>query len=112
MPFPCALSSIETFVTLSNVIFFFVFACRPESCKIFAGGLAQDVSENDLRDYFGAYGTVKDAIVMVDRNTGSSRGFGFITFEREDAVDRVLKDDHEIKGKRIEIKKAEPREAG
>ncbi len=63
-----------------------------------------------MREYFGSYGTVKDAIVMVDRNTGSSRGFGFVTFEREETVDRVIKDEHEIKGKRIEIKRAEPRD--
>jgi heterogeneous nuclear ribonucleoprotein A1/A3 len=48
---------------------------------------------------------------MVDRNTGSSRGFGFITFEKEETVDKVLKTDHEIKGKYVEIKRAEPREA-
>lgn len=47
---------------------------------------------------------------MVDRNTGSSRGFGFITFEREESVDNAMKSEHEIKGKYVEIKRAEPRD--
>lgn len=85
---------------------------RSEVCKIFVGGLAQEVTDKDFYEYFGEFGTVKDAIVMVDRNTGSSRGFGFVTFEREDAVDRVMKQDHELQGKRIEIKRAEPRDGG
>jgi RNA-binding protein Musashi len=54
---------------------------------------------------------VKDAVVMVDRNTGSSRGFGFVTFEKEETVDKVMKMDHEIRGKYVEIKRAEPRHA-
>jgi RNA-binding protein Musashi len=83
---------------------------RSESCKIFVGGLAQEVTDTDFGDYFRKFGPVKDAIVMVDRNTGSSRGFGFITFEKEDAVERVMRQDHELKGKYVEIKRAEPRD--
>jgi len=55
-------------------------------------------------------GVVKDAIIMFDRNSGVSRGFGFITFEREDVVENVLKSEHELRGKIVEIKRAEPRE--
>lgn len=85
--------------------------CRSEACKIFVGGLSSEVTEKEFGDYFSKYGTVKDAVVMVDRNTGSSRGFGFITFEKEDVVEKVLSIEHEIKGKYVEIKRAEPREA-
>jgi hypothetical protein len=46
---------------------------RSEACKIFVGGLAADVVEVDFSEYFSAFGLVKDAVVMVDRNTGSSR---------------------------------------
>jgi RNA-binding protein Musashi len=49
---------------------------RSESCKIFVGGLASEVTEKEFGDYFSKFGIVKDAVVMVDRNTGSSRGFG------------------------------------
>lgn len=84
---------------------------RSESCKIFVGGLAQEVTDKDFSEYFGRFGNVKDAIVMLDRNTGSSRGFGFVTFDKEDSVERVLRTDHEIKGKYVEIKRAEPRDS-
>jgi RNA recognition motif-containing protein len=40
------------------------------------GGLASEVTEKEFGDYFSKFGIVKDAVVMVDRNTGSSRGFG------------------------------------
>lgn len=69
------------------------------------------MSEKEFGDYFTQFGAVKDAVVMVDRNTGSSRGFGFITFEKEETVDKVTKQEHEIHGKFVEVKRAEPREA-
>ncbi len=84
---------------------------RSESCKIFVGGLAPEITEKEFGDYFSKFGIVKDAVVMVDRNTGSSRGFGFVTFEAEDTVDQVMKIQHEIMGKYVEIKRAEPRDS-
>lgn len=51
---------------------------RSEACKIFVGGLASEITEKEFGDYFSQYGIVKDAVVMVDRNTGSSRGFGSV----------------------------------
>uniref|UniRef100_H3G7Q1 RRM domain-containing protein n=1 Tax=Phytophthora ramorum TaxID=164328 RepID=H3G7Q1_PHYRM len=51
--------------------------------KIFVGGLAPTVTEQDFRHYFEEYGKITDAVVMIDRDTQRSRGFGFITFEDE-----------------------------
>lgn len=48
--------------------------------KLYIGNLPFSATEADLREVFGAHGTVTDAIVMMDRVTGRSRGFGFITF--------------------------------
>jgi len=48
--------------------------------KLYIGNLPFSATENDLREVFGAHGTVTDAIVMMDRVTGRSRGFGFVTF--------------------------------
>ena len=59
-------------------VFLAVLSTRSESCKIFVGGLASEVTEKEFGDYFSQYGIVKDAVVMVDRNTGSSRGFGCV----------------------------------
>ena len=51
-----------------------------ETKKIFVGGLAPSVTEADFRLYFDKYGVIRDAVVMFDRQTQRSRGFGFITF--------------------------------
>ncbi|TYZ66531.1 hypothetical protein PybrP1_006383, partial [[Pythium] brassicae (nom. inval.)] len=82
-----------------------------ESKKIFVGGLAPSVTEQDFRRYFEEYGRTTDAVVMFDRDTQRSRGFGFVTFEEEGAVAEVISKTHEIHGKTVEIKRAEPKEA-
>lgn len=79
--------------------------------KIFVGGLASTVTENDFRKYFGQFGTITDVVVMYDHNTQRPRGFGFITYDSEDAVDRVLqKSFHELNDKMVEVKRAIPKE--
>ncbi|KAL4130475.1 hypothetical protein PRIC2_006472 [Phytophthora ramorum] len=82
-----------------------------EQKKIFVGGLAPTVTEQDFRHYFEEYGKITDAVVMIDRDTQRSRGFGFITFEDEASVAEVISKSHEIHGKVVEIKRAEPKEA-
>lgn len=83
---------------------------RQESRKIFVGGLAPEVGDKEFSDYFGKFGPLQDSIVMYDRKTNRSRGFGFVTFENEDDVRTVLRQEHEIMGKWVELKRAEPRE--
>ncbi|KAI3673701.1 hypothetical protein L6452_39828 [Arctium lappa] len=79
--------------------------------KIFVGGLASTVTETDFKKYFEQFGTITDVVVMYDHNTQRPRGFGFITFDSEEAVDRVLhKTFHELNGKMVEVKRAVPKE--
>eukprot|EP00612_Vaucheria_litorea_P000455 CAMPEP_0171457978 /NCGR_PEP_ID=MMETSP0945-20130129/3835_1 /TAXON_ID=109269 /ORGANISM="Vaucheria litorea, Strain CCMP2940" /LENGTH=336 /DNA_ID=CAMNT_0011983683 /DNA_START=119 /DNA_END=1129 /DNA_ORIENTATION=+ len=78
--------------------------------KIFIGGLAFNVSTVDLRVYFESFGKVLDAVVMFDRKTQRSRGFGFVTFAEEFVVNVVLNRIHELSGKQVEVKQAEPKE--
>jgi hypothetical protein len=84
------------------------------SNKIFVGGLPQDVSTDELRAYFSGYGPVADAVVMVDRRTNRSRGFGFIRFgngsQGNTAAEAVLMDfaSHCLAGKWVEVKRATP----
>lgn len=83
----------------------------PRTKKIFVGGLAATVTEDDFKKYFGQFGNITDAVVMYDHSTQRPRGFGFITFDTEDAVDRVLeKTFHELNEKMVEVKAAVPRE--
>lgn len=80
--------------------------------KIFVGGLPPTLAEEKFRQYFEAYGHVTDVVVMYDQNTGRPRGFGFITFDTEEAVDRVLhKTFHDLNGKQVEVKRALPKDA-
>ncbi|CAL1381930.1 unnamed protein product [Linum trigynum] len=80
--------------------------------KIFVGGLASTVTEADFRNYFEQFGTITDVVVMYDHNTQRPRGFGFITYDSEEAVDKVLhlKTFHELNGKMVEVKRAVPKE--
>lgn len=81
--------------------------------KIFVGGIPLSLSEDELKEYFSSYGNVIEHQIMLDHKTGRSRGFGFVTFDNEDAVDKIFTDGqiHELGGKRVEIKKAEPKRA-
>lgn len=79
--------------------------------KIFVGGLASTVTESDFKKYFDQFGTITDVVVMYDHNTQRPRGFGFITYDLEEAVDKVLfKTFHELNGKMVEVKRAVPKE--
>ncbi|CAN4100092.1 unnamed protein product [Withania somnifera] len=82
--------------------------------KIFIGGLPVSLTEDELKEYFSSYGYVVEHQIMLDQNTGRSRGFGFVTFDNEEAVEKVLSNGrmHELCGKHVEIKRAEPRRAG
>ncbi|KAK7299970.1 hypothetical protein RJT34_10801 [Clitoria ternatea] len=79
--------------------------------KIFVGGLPSTITESDFKKYFDQFGTITDVVVMYDHNTQRPRGFGFITYDLEEAVDRVLyKTFHELNGKMVEVKRAVPKE--
>ncbi|KAI3741986.1 hypothetical protein L1987_59665 [Smallanthus sonchifolius] len=79
--------------------------------KIFVGGLPSTLTEEQFRQYFENYGEVTDVVIMFDQNTNRPRGFGFISFDTEDAVDRVLqKTFHELNNKLVEVKQALPKD--
>jgi len=74
--------------------------------KIFIGGLAQLTTENDLKEYFGKFGTVTAVTLKMDPVTGRSRGFAFVVFEDVDALQQTLVAEHVIKEKKVAVKKA------
>ncbi|XP_027330603.1 heterogeneous nuclear ribonucleoprotein 1-like isoform X2 [Abrus precatorius] len=79
--------------------------------KIFVGGLPSTITESDFKKYFDQFGSITDVVVMYDHNTQRPRGFGFITYDSEEAVDKVLyKTFHELNGKMVEVKRAVPKE--
>uniref|UniRef100_A0A5B7A7C1 RRM domain-containing protein n=1 Tax=Davidia involucrata TaxID=16924 RepID=A0A5B7A7C1_DAVIN len=82
--------------------------------KIFVGGIPPSLTEDEFKEYFSSYGNIVEHQIMLDHKTGRSRGFGFVTFENEDSVEGIFSDGktHELGGKQVEIKKAEPKRAG
>ena len=80
--------------------------------KIFVGGLDFKLTSEELKEHFMKFGEVHDAIILKDIYTGSSRGFGFVTFTNESVAQDLIKNNPvtEINGRRVDIKKAEPKD--
>lgn len=78
------------------------------SKKLFVGGLAWATDDAGLRTAFEAFGEVTEAKVIKDRDTGRSRGFGFVTFaESQDAEDAQSNmDGSELDGRRLKVDEA------
>ena len=81
------------------------------SKKLFVGGLAWATDDNGLLNAFAAHGEVTDAKVINDRDTGRSRGFGFVTFADPAAADAAMAamDGSELDGRSIRVNEAQQR---
>ncbi|XP_047461560.1 RNA-binding protein 24 [Mugil cephalus] len=64
--------------------------------KIFVGGLPYHTTDSSLRKYFEVFGEIEEAVVITDRQTGKSRGYGFVTMADRSAADRACKDPNPI----------------
>ena len=70
--------------------------------KVFLGGLPSNLTETDLRNYFSRFGNVMEVVIMFDQEKKKSRGFGFLSFETEDAVERAVAEHFvNINGKQV-----------
>jgi RNA recognition motif-containing protein len=78
--------------------------------KLFVGNLEYTVTSDDLRQHFGAAGTVVDATVITDKMSGRSRGFGFVEMSSDDeakaAIEKLNQSD--LKGRKINVNEARP----
>jgi len=80
--------------------------------KLYVGNLNYAVTQQDLTDFFMSAGTVLETIVVMDRDTENSRGFGFVSMSSEiEALDAIEKlNGHELLGREVKIKLALDRE--
>lgn len=81
------------------------------SKKLFVGGLAWGTTDQGLQEAFENYGEVLEAKVITDRETGRSRGFGFVTFADGQAADDAIAgmDGRELDGRTINVNEARER---
>lgn len=81
------------------------------STKLFVGSLPWSVKDNTLQEIFEEHGTVVSAKVITDRETGRSRGFGFVEMENSSEADKAMKalNNSEVDGRNIVVNEAKPR---
>ena len=81
------------------------------SNKLFVGGLAWATNDDSLRDYFASCGDVSEAKVILERGTGRSRGFGFVTYAEADGASKAIQELNgtELDGRTIRVDTATER---
>jgi len=84
------------------------------NAKVYVGNLSWNTTDDSLREAFGQYGSIVDSVVMRDRDTGRSRGFGFVTYgtseEAEAAIGQL--NESQLDGRTIRVNMANTRPAG
>lgn len=72
--------------------------------KIYIGNLPYSISEDELRDHFQQYGQIDDIKIIIDFNTGRSKGFGFITYTTSDHCQNALAENgKEFNGRKLKV---------
>lgn len=83
------------------------------SKKLFVGSLSWDTTDDGLHQAFSRFGEIAEAKVINDRDTGRSRGFGFVTFNDDAAADQAMElDGTELDGRSIRVNEAQEKSRG
>lgn len=80
--------------------------------KLFVGNLSFNVTENDLQDLFAPHGSVTSVDLIMDKFSGRSRGFAFVTMENKEAAEKAISALHgqNLDGRDLTVNEARPRE--
>ena len=82
-----------------------------EKNKLFVGSLPWSINNDSLKELFASYGEITEAVVIMDRNTGRSRGFGFVTFAKEEDAQKALEmSGKDVEGRALVVNMSKPRE--
>ena len=81
--------------------------------NIYVGNLSYNATEEDLKEAFGAYGTVVSVTIVKDKFTGNSRGFGFVEMSDDEEGKKAVSElnEKEIAGRALKVNEARPRES-
>ena len=79
--------------------------------KVYVGGLAYSVNDDDLNDLFTEYGSVQSATVVKDRETNNSRGFGFVEMSTQEEAEKAIQalNGKDLQGRSLTVNVAKPR---
>ena len=79
---------------------------------IYVGNLPYNTGDDELRELFEAYGAVSSARVIIDRDTGRSRGFGFVEMPNHDEAEKAIQatDGNDWEGRSLRVNESQPRE--
>ena len=81
--------------------------------KLFVGGLSYDTTENTLKETFSKAGTVESAIIITDKMSGRSKGFGFVEMSSEEEAQKAIEmfNGKELDGRNVTVNEAKPMES-
>ncbi len=83
-----------------------------DSMNLYVGNLSYDMTDEDLQQVFEEYGTVNKVNIIMDRDSGRSKGFGFVEMENSEDGEKAVQelDGQEVKGRNLKVNQARPRE--
>lgn len=81
--------------------------------KLYVGGLSYDTTESTLKEFFSGAGTVESAVVIIDRISNRSKGFGFVEMSSDEEAQKAIEmfDGKELDGRIIKVSEARPMES-
>ncbi len=81
------------------------------SMNLYVGNLSYDTSESELRDLFAVYGEVESAKIITDRDTGRTKGFGFVEMSSRSEGEKAMAElnGRDVDGRQIKVNEAKPR---
>ena len=82
--------------------------------KLYVGNLSYSANEDELRELFSQYGTVESVAVITDRDTGRSKGFGFVEFNNDQEAQAAISglNGKEVSGRSLTVSQARPKSEG
>ena len=81
--------------------------------KVYVGNLPFKIRDSELKELFVKYGEVTEAVVIVDKFNGRSKGFGFVTFADDSSAQKAIEEmnEKEMEGRKIKVNEAKPMES-